>query len=692
MTSGKYLWLALLLAVLWLPRSLPAGSGTALSTAKYSDSSDGADWPGYGRSFGEQHYSPLAEINAGTIGRLALAWWHDLPVGPSTTQPIAVDGVIYYARGHSVVEALDGVSGKLLWRFDPKAPQAAGDKLRGSWGSRGLAWWKDKLYVGTADGRLIALDARDGHQVWSVMTVGKHDQRSITGAPRLFDGKVVIGHGGADFGAIRGYVTAYDAETGTQLWRFYTVPGDPAQGFESPAMAMAAKTWSGPWWKKGGGGTVWNAMTYDPETKTLLLGTGNGAPWNHKVRSQGKGDNLFLCSIVGLDARTGAYKWHYQVNPAESWDYNAAMDIELADLVIDGRPRKVAMTAPKNGFFYVIDRTDGRLISAEPFVTVSWASRIDLASGRPIEDPGARFADGASFVMRPSTMGGHNWLPMAFSPKAGLAYIPTIELASNFSDKDIDLSHWRRGPGMNLDNAVAMSFVMRSSAPDYGTSSLLAWNPVTQKPVWKVATPEFENGGVLATAGDLVFQGQIDGRFNGYAAASGALLWSFDAHNAILAPPISYRAGGRQYVTVLTGFGSSAAMFGPLLDKYDLDYRTQRRRVLTFVLEGGASLPADPPRVTAAQPVDPDFVADPPAAARGQPIYAGKCAICHGLDMIAGGAAPDLRASPVPLDRLAFDHVVRDGSLLAAAMPGFRDISDAEREDLRLFIRTRRRE
>jgi quinohemoprotein ethanol dehydrogenase len=674
------------------PALQAADGGAAAAAADLLDSADGGDWPGYGRSYGEQHYSPLGDVNTETISRLKLAWWLDLPIGPSTTAPVEVDGVIYFARGYSVVNAVDAVSGKLLWTYDPDVAAASGQKLRTNWGSRGIAWWNGKVYTGTADGRLIAINAKTGVPVWSVLTIGKDDQRYITGAPRVFDGKVAIGHGGADFGAVRGYVTTYDAETGKQLWRFYTVPGDPAKGFENKAMAMAAKTWSGQWWKYGGGGTVWNAMTYDPETDSLLIGTGNGAPWNHRVRSRGKGDNLFLCSIVALDARTGAYKWHYQINPAESWDFNAAMDIELADLEIDGKRRKVAMTAPKNGFYYVIDRITGKLISAEPFATVTWAKKIDLSTGRPVEDPRIRFPNGTTFVMRPTPVGAHSWQPMAYSPKAGLAFIPTIELASPFNDVGVNPETWQRGPGVNLDNAETFSYVLDGSIPDSGTSLLQAWDPVGQKQVWRVPTPAMINGGVLATAGDLVFQGQVDGRFNAYAAGSGKPLWSFDAQNAIAGTPISYRAGGRQYITILTGYGTVAAIFGPLLTKYNLDYRTQKRRVLTFVLDGTAVLPTPLTPVKADPLPDPTFQIDTARADRGTIGYGMRCGICHGLDAVAGGNAPDLRMSPVPLDSDAFAAVVQGGSLISAGMPGFSDLSDADREDIRQYIRTRRQQ
>ena len=411
------------------------------TTAHSPTARDGRNWAAYGRTFSETHYSPLTEINAATVGRLGLAWSLDLEPQNVLSTPLAVDGVIYFAVGYSIVHAVDARTGRLLWRYDPGVTERAGVKLRTGWGIRGLAYWKGRVFVGTHDGRLLALDARDGTPVWSVQTIDPADGSFVSGPPRVFDDKVVIGFGGGDFGPVRGYVTAYDTATGKQLWRFWTVPGDPARGFENPAMEMAARTWSGRWWERGGGGTVWNAMTYDPEFNRLYLGTGNGGPWNPRLRSPGGGDNLFLSSIVALDADTGAYAWHYQTTPGEAWDYNSAMDMTLADLVIDGRTRKVLLHAPKNGFFYVIDRADGRLLSAEKFAKVTWAERVDLATGRPVVAANAFYEQG-EVQLFPSFEGAHNWFPMSFSPRTGLVYLPVTEMGASYSQKGIDPSHW----------------------------------------------------------------------------------------------------------------------------------------------------------------------------------------------------------------------------------------------------------
>ncbi|MDY0036885.1 MAG: PQQ-dependent dehydrogenase, methanol/ethanol family [Zoogloea oleivorans] len=674
------------------PRTLMALCGLLLSAqasaydgAHLHDDSDGRDWPAFGRTYGEQHFSPLAEINENTVGQLKLAWSYDLPQGNSVSAPVAVDGVIYTATGYSVVRALDGATGKLLWTYDPQAAKVAGRKLRAGWGIRGLAYWNNKIYVGTQDGRLLALDAKTGRPLWSVLTVDKNDVRFISGPPRVFNGNVIIGHGGADVGSIRGYVTTYDAETGRQLWRFWTVPGNPSDGFENPAMEMAAKTWAGEWWKHGGGGTVWNAITYDAEFDTIYIGVGNGAPWNHKIRSAGKGDNLFLTSVVALDAKTGTYKWHYQTTPGEAWDYNASMDMQLATLMIGGERRKVLMQAPKNGFFYVIDRTTGKLISAEPYAKVTWASHIDLESGRPVEMPGIRYED-APATLWPGPNGAHSWMPMSFDPRRNLVFIPKFEMPGTYDQTGIDPAKWRRPGGSATD--VGANIGLDSSLPEAGTSALVARDVTTQKVVWQVDTPGFWNGGTMATAGNLVFQGQADGLFNAYASATGKRLWSFDAGVGVLAPPITYQVKGRQQVTVLSGFGSSGALFGEKVARFGWEARSQARRILTFTLDGTATLPPSPPPYVAKAAHDPAFVEDAAQQQRGLMVYAKRCLVCHGVDVAAAGLAPDLRASTIPADAATFDKVVRKGALVTRGMPRFEELPRGEIAAVRQYIRS----
>ncbi len=674
--------------------ALAAGSvyadGAATPEALLLDGAVGADWAAPGRTYGEQHYSPLEQINAANVRQLGLAWSFELPPGASVSQPLAVNGVLYVVSGYSLVRALDARTGNQLWEFDPQTwAQPESSRMRLAWGTRGIAWWQDKIYVGTVDGRLIAIDAKTGRQLWSKQTLKAGDPTYITGAPRVFDGKVIIGFGGADFGPVRGYVSTYDADTGKLLWRWYTVPGDPSRGFEDPSQERAAKSWYGEWWKLGGGGTAWNSFSYDPETRTIFVGVGNGSPWNHKVRSQGKGDNLYLASIVALDADSGAYKWHYQVNPGETWDWGASMDMEFADLVIGGKLRKVVMTAPKNGFFYVIDRTTGELISAEKIAKANWAEKIDLATGRPVENPEARYPDGKMFTMWPSGNGAHNWYPMAFSPKARLVYVPVLERAMNWQDYGLANDEWRKtAPIGTVQAATMISLPEVPGEPLNKTGRLVAWDPVAQKAVWSQTTPGTEGGSVLATGGNLVFQGQVDGKFNAYAADSGRKLWSFSAGSAIFAPPISYTVAGRQYVTVLTGISGHTNFSGPEHAGFPIDYRTISRRVLTFAIGGKARLPLNK-AVPAPISSGADFKPDQAREDRGALTFGLHCSVCHGFMVVPGGAGPDLRRSGIVLSADAFKEVVQGGGLKPNGMPDFPELTDSELADVRQYIRSR---
>ncbi|MDB6043925.1 MAG: quinohemoprotein ethanol dehydrogenase [Gammaproteobacteria bacterium] len=675
------------LAATALAVATPAG----IDNAALANEADGANWAAYGRGFSEQHYSPLRQINASNVSRLGLAWSLDLSFSNfTTTAPLEVDGVIYFSPGVSEVHAVDARSGKERWRYDPEVYKVADQKMRTSWGTRGLAFWKGKVYLGTRDGRLIAINAKTGKPVWSVMTVDPDDHRYITGAPRVFNGKVIIGHGGGEYGATRGYVTAYDAESGKPLWRFYTVPGDPARGFESPAMELAAKTWNGEWWRHGGGGAVWNAMTYDAQFNRIYIGTGNGAPWNQKIRSPGGGDNLFICSIVALDADTGNYVWHYQVNPGDTWDFDASLDIELATLDIAGKPRQVILHASKSGFFYVIDRATGKLISAQKFGHVTWAERIDLATGRPVETPNARLPAGEALIW-PGPTGAHDWQPMSFNRDTGLVYIPVIDLPGLYSDKGIDPARWKAPKdveaafGFNADNT--------DTPMNAGSSALVAWNPVQQKAVWSVPTPGIQAGGTMTTAGNLVFQGQMDGRFKAYAADSGKPLWSFYMANGVLAPPITYSVGGRQYVSVLTGVNGQPSIFGSPVAQFGWQARVHAKRLLTFVIDGKAELAASAPPAPVVPLDDPQFKIDTARAEKGKELFLEKlCSMCHGFGAIAGGGAPDLRASPLTLSPETFAQVVQGGILQARGMPRYPELSDADLQSLIHYLRARARE
>jgi quinohemoprotein ethanol dehydrogenase len=686
-----------------LARFLPAAAAllfsTQLSAAVAIDGAaiaavdQGGDWRAYGRSYSEQRYSPLKQINDRNLDRLRLDWYLDMPDSRAlNATPLVVDGVMYFTASQSVVMAVDAASGKLLWRYDPEVIKRLANRkhMRFNWGAnRGLAFWKGRVYVATFDGRLIALEAGSGKEAWSVQTFPLDETRYITGAPRAFNDLVIIGHGGAEAGAVRGYVTAYDTATGEQKWRTYTVPGKPADGFESEALKDAAGSWRGEWWKHGGGGTVWNAITYDPRYNRVYLGTGNGSPWNQQVRSPGGGDNLFLCSILALDADTGEYAWHYQTTPGENWDYNSAMDIVLADMEWDGKLRPVIMHAPKNGFFYVLDREDGRLLGAEKFGKVTWAERVDMKTGRPIETPEARSTDGVS-VIYPSFLGAHNWQPMSYNPDTGLVYIPYQEMAGEYDKRGIDSERWR-----------AEDFQMNTGFQPYRgditagdvSSALLGWDPRRQKTVWKVDLPGFQNGGTVTSAGNLVFQGTSSGYLHAYQADTGRLLWSFDAGVGIVAPPITYAVDNRQYVAVLAGWGGASYIGSSAMAQHGWDYGAHPRRLLVFSLDGKAKPPPTAPPKTELVIVDnSEQVIDTIQASAGQDLYLPRCLGCHGFAAISGGGAPDLRASAVAADLDAFGTVLRSGQLQARGMPRFDELNDREVEQIYWYIRQRARE
>jgi len=620
------------------------------------------NWLTHGGTYAEQRFSPLRQITRDNVGQLGLAWSFDTRSdrGVEAT-PLVVDGVIYTTGSWSIVFAIDARSGKQLWTYDPKVPRETGAKACCDAVNRGVALFKGRVYVGTLDGRLLALDARDGTPVWEVLTVDPTKPYTITGAPRIVEGKVIIGNGGAELG-VRGYVSAYDAETGRLVWRFYTVPGDPSQPFESPALERAAKTWKGgEWWKVGGGGTVWDSMAYDPELRLLYIGTGNGSPWSRLVRSPDGGDNLYLSSILALHPDTGTLIWHYQETPAEMWDYTATQHIILAELPIDGKPRKVLLHAPKNGFFYVIDRATGKLLSAEKFTEVNWAERIDRKTGRPVENKKLDYRTTPQLV-KPAPIGAHNWHPMSFHPQTGLVYIPAQDVPAPFLvDKE-----WEYRPGewnTGVDITLYKEFPREIAA-----GSLLAWDPVRQKEAWRVTHKGPWNGGTLATAGNLVFQGTADGRFVAYDATSGSKLWEAAAGTGIVAGPITYTVDGEQYVSVMAGWGGVFALYGG--DAAAAAGVRSGGRLLTYKLGGTATLPepvATPARARA-------FTGKPDAApeviAAGERLFAQNCLVCHGSGAVGGGVLPDLRHIS-PDVKAGFHAIVLDGALRSRGMPGF---------------------
>ncbi|PLW84197.1 PQQ-dependent dehydrogenase, methanol/ethanol family [Kineobactrum sediminis] len=634
---------------------------------------EGDNWLSHGRTYSEQRFSPLAQVHDGNVDQLGLAWFFetDTHLGMEAT-PLVIDGVLYISGAWNTVWALDAKSGQRLWKFDPEIPREKSISACCGVINRGLAAWGDALYIGTLDGRLIAIDRATGEQLWSQQTTDPDQPYSITGAPRVAKGKVFIGNGGSEFG-IRGYVSAYDADTGEFAWRFYTVPGNPADGFESEAMERAAATWSGEWWRQGGGGTVWDSIVYDPELDQLYIGVGNGAPHNRRIRSPGGGDNLFLSSIVALDPDTGDYLWHYQEVPAESWDYTATQQITLAEIPWEGAARKVILHAPKAGFVYVIDRASGKLLSAEPFTTVTWASHYDLETGRPAEVPGQDY-DGKAAMVYPSAMGGHNWHPMAYSPDTGLMYIPELDMGMLYDEiEPVDYRHLKRhfNTGYKLNHDGYSQRFTQALLEHLPKASLLAWDPVKQEAAWKLPHPNIHNGGVLATAGNLVFQGTSDGRMLAVQADNGEPLWSFATDNSVMAGPVSYRVDGEQYIAVAVGRGGALTM------NTGRSYPTgnPNNRIMAFKLNGSAALPQTPEVARLEPPQRLDVSATD--LAEGRQLFNRYCARCHGADVSGDGSIPDLR-NLEPVWHENFEAVVLEGLMEEAGMPHFADVLDKD--------------
>ena len=645
------------------------------------------NWMSYGRTYSEQRFSPLTQVDAGNAKRLGLAWSFELDTahrGQEST-PLVVDGVMYVTGAWSKVYALDAKSGALKWRFDPKVPGRVAVNACCDVVNRGVAVWKGRVYVGTLDGRLVAIDAATGKPDWEVMTVPPGGRYTITGAPRIVKGMVLIGNGGGEMG-IRGYVTAYDAKTGRKRWRFYTVPGDPSKP-ESPALAKAAKTWTGAWWKYGGGGPVWDSIVYDPKLNLVYIGVGNGTPWSHP-RGEKSGDRLYLSSIVALNADTGAYVWHYQETPGDEWDYDACSPLVLADLKIGGKMRAVIMQAPKNGFFYVLDRKTGKLLSADAFGAMNWAKGVDPKSGRPEVVPAARYGEsGKPFVALPGPGGAHSWQPMAYSPVTKLVYIPVMSASfpmipdEQFKHRDIG---WNTGVDFNagsLPQDPKVKAQILQSLKGY----LEAWNPVARKVAWRVELPHPWNGGTLATAGNLVFQGSANGQLVAYRADTGERLWSADTQAGVLAAPISYAVDGEQYVAVEVGWGGAFGLAaGELALKSHI--ASNIPRVLAFKLGGTARLPPLP--ATVAPMLDPPAdTASEAVVAKGKLLYHSYCSSCHGDSATSTGVLPDLRYSPILQVKTLWYQTVLDGVRINNGMVGFKSaLSTADADDIRAYV------
>jgi PQQ-dependent dehydrogenase (methanol/ethanol family) len=676
-------------------------SAAMAASRSRSEVPDG-EWAGNGRDFSEQRFSPLGEINVKNVHDLGVAWHFEMRDGRGVeATPLMVGGVLYVTSAWSIVYALDAATGRELWVYDPAVNRADGAKSCCDAVNRGVAYADGRVFVAALDGRLIAIDARTGKRLWQTQTVDDTSQPYvITGAPRVARGLVFIGNSGADLG-VRGYIGAYDAKTGRRAWRFYTVPGDPSKGADHAAsdsiLPMIAKTWHGEWWRQGAGGTVWDSITYDPELDRVYVGVGNGGPWNQQIRSPGGGDNLFLASIVALDRRTGHYLWHYQATPGETWDSTATQNMVLATLKIDGQERRVLMQAPKNGFFYVIDRDTGKLLSAKNIVPmrkasetpagqpISWAYGVDLATGRPLENSEARYLNGTTAIVHPVGPGAHGWQPMAFSPLTGLVYLPVQDFASAFkTNPDYKPGPYLRASGLVNPGAIPQNAAIRASIPHQMAVRLVAWDPVAQREVWRVAYDFAGNGGVLATAGGLLFLCKAGGEFIAYDAASAERLWSFDVQATAQGGPVSYEVGHDQYIAIAIGNGGSSWLAGGL--GVPQQKGTPTGRVVVFKLHATALYPRIDTRLDPVPP-PPAVNATPSILARGADQFAAYCAGCHGFGAISGFVTPDLRRSAYIQNAAAFSSVVHDGLLFDHGMPRFGNlISAADVEAIRAFV------
>jgi quinohemoprotein ethanol dehydrogenase len=670
-------------------RALPAGAAVVLVTAlglgaaqsvKEIDTTrltsadrDAGNWLMYGRTYDDHRFSPLTAINEQTISKLGLVWSHELGTtrGLEAT-PLVENGVIYTTGSWSVVYALDAKTGNVRWTYDPAVSRTGAFFICCDVVNRGVALYRGKVYVGALDGRLIALDAQSGKPVWSTPTIDPMRPYAITGYPRIADDMVIIGNAGAEYG-VRGYVSAYDAETGKLVWRTYTVPGDPARGFESPAMERASKTWSGDWWKVGGGGTAWEGIVYDPSLDLLYFGTGNATAWYRNLRGKPDGDSLYTSSIIAVRARTGELAWYFQTVPGDNWDFDATQPLMQADLTIAGRSRNVIMQASKNGFFYVLDRKTGEFISGAPFVKgITWASGLDPKTGRPVVSSSA-YAGLQPVMVSPDAGGAHNWNPMAFNPTTGLVYLPAKVGTNMVHAPDPKWKYNPRNVNIGMDARYEGSLNAKLTSLPPPTGELLAWDPVNQKAAWRASYPVVEGGGVLTTAANLVFQGRADGIFAAYRASDGRELWKFDAGTGIMAPPVTYSVGGVQYVSVMAGWGGADGQFNaPNRGKVKPGYG----RMLTFALGGTAALAARPYGHTERPVPAISVTATSEALHDGGLLYTAQCAGCHGLGVVAG-PLPDLRYASKAVHE-QFEAIVLGGARSRLGMPSFKDLLSAE--------------
>ncbi|MBO1328418.1 PQQ-dependent dehydrogenase, methanol/ethanol family [Acetobacter suratthaniensis] len=642
------------------------------------------NWLTYGRTYSEQRYSPLDQITRANVGNLKLAWYYNFDTnrGQEGT-PLVVDGIMYATTNWSKMKALDAATGKLLWEYDPQVPGNIADKGCCDTVNRGAGYWNGKVFFGTFDGRMIALDAKTGKKVWEVNTIppeaslGKQRSYTVDGAVRVVKGLVLIGNGGAEFGA-RGFVSAFDAETGKLKWRFYTVPNNKNQPDHAVSdkvlMDKAYKTWgpNGAWVQQGGGGTVWDSIMYDPVADLVYLGVGNGSPWNYKYRSGGMGSNLFLGSIVALKPETGEYVWHFQETPMDQWDYTSVQQIMTIDMPINGETRRVIVHAPKNGFLYIIDAKTGEFLAGRNYTYENWASGLDPLTGRPIYNPeGLWTLNGNFWYGIPGPLGAHNFMAMAYSPRTHLIYLPAHQIPFGYKNQTGGFKahpdSWNLGLDMTKtglpDNAEARSAYLKDLHGE-----VLAWDPVKMQTVWQIDHKGPWNGGVLATGGDLLFQGLANGEFHAYDATNGSDLFKFNAQSGIIASPITYSVNGKQYVAVEVGWGGIYPISMGGMGRTS-GWTVNHSFVAVFSLDGKASLPEM--NSLGFLPVKPPAEYDNKVVDKGYFEYQTYCQTCHGDNGEGAGMLPDLRWSGSIRHKDAFYNVVGRGALTAYGMDRF---------------------
>ena len=671
------------------PPAPPAGPSAGLvndARLQRAAVDEPGQWLAYGQTFEEQRFSTLTQINRETITDLGLAWMK--PIGERHRMqgtPLIIDGVMYISDPWNVTYALEAATGEEIWKFDPEVDrQSVRYACCGGPMSRGVAVYEGRVFIATFDARVVAVDAATGKKVWEADTSDPSSVSpfTISGAPRVGGGKVYIGQSSSEYG-VRGYVSAYDTDTGELAWRFYLVPGDPSLPFEHPELEAAAKTWNGEWWKLGGGGTVWNSIVYDPDFHTVYLGVGNGAPWSREIRSPGGGDNLYLTSIVAVDPDTGVMKWYYQTTPADNWDYTATQDMVLADMQVDGVARKVILQAPKNGFFYVLDRQDGKLLRAHPYGKVTWATHVDMETGRPVENPDAYYENNPQWIW-PGTGGAHNWHAMSFDSSRGIMYIPALHLPTFFAlpEQYAKTGVFKKSEvGMSLGIAIGAyrEELVAAAGPVPETKAYLqAFDPLSGETKWLVEKANNYNGGVLATAGGVIFQGdgswggQGIGKLYAYNTDDGEQLWEYEAYGSIGAPPVSYEVDGEQYVAILVGANQAYEGGGKLM---------------AFKLGAGMQL-AMPALRDTTFPEPPALTGSAEDLAKGDQLYHEVCANCHGAlgRDIAATSVKDLRRMS-PATHNAFQSIVIDGAFQRLGMRSFADVMNADdAEAIRQFV------